>query len=346
MNDGVQTQADPPIYYIPTAPPPTERAEDREARIRLFKSDPTALAKYDIAEMNFLTASGLWGAENLDIRQCLATLDEWAQVVADETESWRPNFRPNPSCPTDAQYRGYMLIKVLRDKFDLKHICLPNKGTGFVGVSEKPADGQKWFEDSKPLLMHGLLGPERIGACASLAMLYAAVGRRLGYPIKLVLAASHVFNRWDGGGERFNLDGSGPDYINTHPDQYYIDTPRPWTECEKNSGYYLRSLTPSEELAICCYFRGACFNFHSYIRKAWFLITKACELAPLDPNFPGFLRTIEERLPHQDPNLDDGIVQVPESQVPPHLRYPDRPSVIDDWVWLMFQGARKDQARC
>ena len=32
-----------------------------------------------------------------------------------------------------------------------------------------------------------------------------AVGRRLGYPLKLVTTKGHLFVRWEGAGERFNI---------------------------------------------------------------------------------------------------------------------------------------------
>ena len=44
------------------------------------------LAQVDIARMNLLCATGLPGAEDLDIDKCLATLDRWATRVKQETE--------------------------------------------------------------------------------------------------------------------------------------------------------------------------------------------------------------------------------------------------------------------
>ena len=43
------------------------------------------LEQVDIAEMNLLCATGLPGAENLNIDHCLATLDQWAARVKHET---------------------------------------------------------------------------------------------------------------------------------------------------------------------------------------------------------------------------------------------------------------------
>ena len=44
-------------------------------------------------------------------------------------------------------------------------------------------------------------------------ILYIAIGRRLGYPLKLVHAHGHDFVRWDEpGGERFNIDATSPGF--------------------------------------------------------------------------------------------------------------------------------------
>jgi hypothetical protein len=78
-------------------------------------------------------------------------------------------------------------------------------------------------------------------------VVYAAVGRRLGYPIRLVRTKLHLFNRWDDEttGERFNIDGSAYRGVNSHPDEHYgaywkypvskvarqLATTRPYVSC-------------------------------------------------------------------------------------------------------------------
>jgi hypothetical protein len=50
------------------------------------------------------------------------------------------------------------------------------------------------------LFLHGLT-QGRGGTCLSMPVAYVAVGRRLGYPLKLVTAKGHLFARWE------SLDG-------------------------------------------------------------------------------------------------------------------------------------------
>ncbi len=72
-------------------------------------------------------------------------------------------------------------------------------------------------------------------------------GRRLGYPVKLVLTVQHIFNRWVSPTEEFNMDGS---MKHIGGDQYhdYIDRWRPWRSWERTSTVFHRPITPREEL--------------------------------------------------------------------------------------------------
>jgi hypothetical protein len=58
--------------------------------------------------------------------------------------------------------------------------------------------------------LHGIIQGDG-GSCGNLPILYAAVGRRLGYPIKLVTTRSHLFARWDARphDECFNIEAAG-----------------------------------------------------------------------------------------------------------------------------------------
>ncbi|MBC7783106.1 MAG: hypothetical protein H7144_04635 [Burkholderiales bacterium] len=253
----------------------------------LLTTDPDEfVARFpDIAAVNLACARGLPNCDESEFLKHMSLLDEMARAVAVETERFRPNFRPNPSCPTEASYCIYMLAKVCRDHFKLRHFMLPERGTGFTGILYDEVSKEQW-SDSRNWFIHGLLGSGRIGSCTSLPVLYAAVGRRLGYPIKLVLALCHAFIRWDDGIERINLEATGPDYINSHPDGYYIDQPRPWTHHEKTCGYYLRSITPLEELAMMLSCRAVVLKYSGNLLDAGFAISKASVLAPNDPNYP------------------------------------------------------------
>jgi hypothetical protein len=85
-------------------------------------------------------------------------------------------------------------------------------------------------------------------------VVYTAVGRRLGYPIKLVSVwandqGSHLLARWVGGGdEEFNIEASGCGLL-TPPDAYYRRGQYEMTTEIQELGCYLQSKTPRMELA-------------------------------------------------------------------------------------------------
>ncbi len=92
---------------------------------RLISLTDAEFSAIDIGFVNLLAGAGLPGGTGMTSEQYFRTMDIWAQIVAEKTESWRPNFRPNPTCPTDAQYRCWSLVTTLRDRFDLKHYLHP-----------------------------------------------------------------------------------------------------------------------------------------------------------------------------------------------------------------------------
>jgi hypothetical protein len=63
---------------------------------QLLALPPEQLEKVDIARIDLLLAEGLSSSENLDVEQCLNTLDEWASEVKIETERNYHRFVEHP----------------------------------------------------------------------------------------------------------------------------------------------------------------------------------------------------------------------------------------------------------
>jgi len=202
------------------------------------------LGQYNIATVNLSCAEGLPGSERIDVVRCVQTLNEWADAVRSYTDLLLPQFRrkPHEYENSEAFFRTLALITVLqRDK----------------GVRYNPAK----IPDDAPfgtadMFIHGIIQGDG-GTCATMPVVYAAVGRRLGYPIKLVSTrnktAGHLFARWDDPktGERFNIEAAGHG-LSTPPDDYYRSGPderyRLPPGAEEDGGYLL-SKTPRMELA-------------------------------------------------------------------------------------------------
>ena len=223
------------------------------------------LGDVDIGEMNLLCATGLPGAGDLNIDKCLATLDRWAGRVKHETERhlYRltdPRYKDHAEHykRSEARFRAEWLISVLQEDIGVHYHA------GFV-----PQDvAVPLFKTAKETFLHGLMDNEDAhkafgGNCVSLPVAYAAVGRRLGYPIKLVCAKEHVFCRWEGADhpnppwrDRFNFDGAGNGF-SIDPDEFYLSWPRMTYPEQVELCGWLRSLTPKEELSVCLASRGA-----------------------------------------------------------------------------------------
>lgn len=250
-----------------TAPTVTRKAASLD---ELLKMSPEQLADVDIAKMNLLCATGLPGAEKLDIGKAFARLDDYAQRVRYWTDQSMWDFRQNPSKfeNSEAKFRVLLLISVLQKDF----------GVHYNDRGERNCD----FSSSKNPFIHGMIDDTNGGTCASMPVMYVAVGRRLGYPMSLVLAKTHIFARWDDGTERFNIEGTNPRF-DDHPDSYYRKWPYPISDAELKQGWYLKPLTPAEELAVFLQNRAYCLMDNGRFKEAQLAFAHSYQLAPQNP---------------------------------------------------------------
>ena len=236
------------------------------------------LAGVDIALVNLLCAEGLPQAGGITPQEAKHTLDEWAKRVASETERNFHQFRENPAGfnNSEAYYRMLAMVTVLQQDF----------GVHYNAAHIQSPD----FSDSRDLFLCGILGPKREGTCLSMPVLYVAVGRRLGYPLKLVTTKAHVFARWESadGKERLNLEGTNQG-LNCFPDEYYLRWPVAMSEAESREGGYLKSLSAAEELAVFLSARGHCLEVNGRLAEAQLAQAQAHVLAPQSPVYLAFL---------------------------------------------------------
>lgn len=240
----------------------------------LLAMTPEQLAKVDVALMNLLCAKGLPGTENLDIPAVLAKLNEWAAKVKSETQ--RHLYRV-----TDPKHADHYAHSEARLRAEFIVQCLQED----CGVRYNPTRiYDPDFRDSRDMFIHGMLPGANGGTCASMPVMYVAIGRRLGYPMKLVQAKAHVFCRWDDGKERFNIDGASNGNVTYDSDEYYRTWPKPLSNAELASGVYLTSMTSQQELAIFLDMRGACCRANARLVEARAAFAEAHRLEPRSAN--------------------------------------------------------------
>jgi len=262
----------PPKTSQPYSYPPLTYTQKVKSLDDLLKMTPEQLADVDIAERNLLCATGLRGAEKLDVGKALARLNDWAERVCYWTEQSMWDFRQNPDKfkNSEAKFRVLLLISVVQKDF----------GVHYNDRGERNCD----FSNSKNAFLHGMIDDTNGGTCASMPVMYVAVGRRLGYPMKLVLAKTHIFARWEDPktGERFNIEGTNPRF-DDHPDSYYQNWPYPISDAELKQGWYLKPLTPAEELAVFLQNRACCIMDNGRYAEARVAYVRSYQLAPQNP---------------------------------------------------------------
>jgi hypothetical protein len=226
------------------------------------------MAGYDIAQINLRRALGLPGADNLEVSQSLRIVDHWANIVGRYTQQAARQFDRHPENYENS--RPFFCL--------LTMVTAIQKGLG-IGYNAELIDRDDFFADSRNLFIHGIiLG--RGGTCSSLPPLYVAIGRRLGYPLKLVSTKCHLFARWDEPcGERRNLECACPG-LNCYSDDHYREWPIPITPDEEERFGWLKSKTPSEEQALFLGIRGHCWLANGEFQRAAECYTLAAEFEP------------------------------------------------------------------
>ena len=229
------------------------------------------LAKRGLAEINLATAVDLPQAGALDIPALCRKLDDWAEIVRFGTNQAIRTRSERRSYPeyTDAQFRILVMFTVLQRNIGLRYDLAFTRG-------EYDAS------DSRNLFIHGLLSGFG-GTCVTLPVLYAAIARRIGYPVWLVCAKQHTFCRWDDpSGERFNFEATSEGF-SPRTDEFYLTWPLPITPAEVEGGWLMRSMSPREELAFFLGQRGNCCIDNLQMRDAVVAFNHANQVVPDHP---------------------------------------------------------------
>ena len=274
--------------------------------------------RFDLAALDLACAVGLPGSERLDIPACLAWVDHAAAWVRHQTAMTFDQFLRSPGAYDDSEgiFRIVAMMNVLW------------RGLG-VHYSQERIDGAEAFTDSRDDFIHGIIEGCG-GTCASLPVLLAAVGRRLGYPLKLVTTARHLFSRWDDPfGARFNIEINNTG-LNTYPDEHYLSWPVDirGTKWETETKF-LRSLTLREEVARTWAKRGHNLRANGRLREAIDCFATACSITTDDRLHDlclwGLLKqrreALNQRISSNTPKL--------RIDFPPRRRYPGLPIEIE-----------------
>lgn len=266
----------------------------------LLTADPDQfVAKYtDIAAVNLGCARGLSNCDESAFPDYLALLDIIAEAVKKQTEKQFRLFKLKPQefLNSENVFRVYTMEYVFRAQFGIKYD--PTVRQTLSDVDGQRDMSKSWQSaDSSEIFIHGLLSDKRAGTCSSLPTFAIAVGRRLGYPLKLILVPNHTLYRWDDGTEVFNLqpNEAGGE---VKEDAYFHTWPRKWTreDFDRNTrtNVWLRSLTPKKEVSKFLCNRVLMLRDFRRFDEALQAIDAAQRFDPINPACSDIRRDIED----------------------------------------------------
>jgi hypothetical protein len=283
------------------------------------------LSRLDLAAVDLACAAGLPGSEALDAGRCLAWIDHAAAWTRQQTHATLDQFARDPAAYDHSEgiFRILAMVNVLW------------RGLG-VRYNPERIENLADAADSRDLFIHGIIAG-RGGTCASLPVLVACVGRRLGYPLKLVATAGHQFCRWDDpAGERFNIEISNTG-LSSYPDEHYLTWPVDIREKDWRQGtHFLRSCSPREELARAWVRRGDCLHANGRLGGAVDCYAVACSLVSDD-------RLLDRCLWHLLAEWREALAQripigCPKLKIEPKVvrQYPGLPGEIERQILVLM----------
>ena len=225
--------------------------------------------------MDLLCAEGLPGTDDLKIEESLTTLDQWAQHAKSETERNFHHFRSDPAEfeNSEGYFRMLILATVVYEDFGIRY------NPRWIAPPQPMIENDHFFADAQDVFVHGVIGPRRMGTCSSMPVFYVALGRRLGYPLKLVSTKGHLFVRWDTPSDRFDVDATGKG-MNRYTHERYKQWPFPVTDEEIKANGYFKSMTPAEELSAFLSIRAMCLSEAGKKPETIAAASAACRFAP------------------------------------------------------------------
>jgi hypothetical protein len=229
---------------------------------QMMSMSDSELDGLDPIVMDLAIARGIPECMELDVSKYVTTVDEWAIAIREK------NSRDEAAGRTGPLYRqskklwlaGGMAIELARTfgvRYTAEPLNLSRPDQSFVyGAIERGT-----------------------GTCASMPVLYLAIGRRLGWPIHAVVSNDHMWARWDDGipvdkgGERFNLEATTAG-IAGHENEFCSNLDSDYADELKTpaiairSGSDMSSLTSRETLGIFLQARAGYWSSHQDWRRA------------------------------------------------------------------------------
>lgn len=302
----------------------------------LAKMSNDQLESINIEVRNLVCGMDLSNDITVTQDELLKRFDEMTQRVKVETERNFHRFHKEPATyeKSEAYYRMLMLVTVLQQDYGM--LYNPQR----VNKASLIEPNSSFYHNPRDVFMHGLLLAQHSGTCASLPVLAIAVGRQLGYPLALVSTQNHLFVRWNGLNEKFNIEVTSKG-MNSHPDEYYRKWPYHITpEVEKENGY-LQPMNAAEETAVFLSLRAFCLMAQDRVSESISAHEQAAKLAPRSLHYQKILQMAKVEAQQRNVHAQTGKRPL----LPPHPLFqdPNLPPEINWAMWESRENARKQQ---
>ncbi len=266
----------------------------------LLELSPSQRAVIGPAELNLLCAAGLPDGQDVDTARCLAALEQWTTLVRGETSqrlatlTRRDRSAKEPlGASSESRSKAQALLQGLHDA-----LGSDRRPASLESGTLESAVARGIPLDPRDLFLCGVLenaSPPHRPTSVSLPWLYLAVGRRLGYPLRLAAQDGRLLLRWEGQDEQFTLDWqqSWTEPVVSAPElRFRVEAagrpPLPLPTDPPPSATLpspMHLLTTDDELAMLLSARGACLESHGQNREALVVSAQAHRLRPDCDNY-------------------------------------------------------------
>lgn len=168
---------------------------------QLIGYSPAELAKVDPVVLNLSVAKGIPAFADLEISKYIELADEWADDLKKRLKKKIIDFQRIPE-----RWRNDVNF------FKLGVVCWYMDCVLGMAYREDQRDAQLagvrgvHYTDPNDLFIHGIMDTRR-GTCGNIAAFYVVLARRIGLPVSLAYAGSHLYARYDDGfGLHYNIE--------------------------------------------------------------------------------------------------------------------------------------------
>ena len=152
------------------------------------------------------------------------------------------------------------------------------------------------YRDERNVFLTGLMATRR-GSCVSMPMIYLCVGRKLGYPVHLVMVGNHLFIRWQESTDLYlNIETTIASQTAVAENEDVFLEAEGLTRAEIAGTNWLRNLSNREIVASLLFARSGCHSAMDRVESAYRDCRRAVHLAPGDRLAQITLGNLEEKM--------------------------------------------------